>query len=259
MGLRKPLSVSIKPMDYADIPVCSRYTADAFAADPHTLVKQRGWAPFDLYAITTQGFLAGLEKKTQLHVKAVDDETGETVGHASWILRGIKEGEAAWIGPSDMKPAAEARSETEARPAAAAQEEEHHDSAIDRLHALEDASMRDWLQNGIPADTPCMIVLGLAVAPTHQSRGVGSALLRHGNALADALGVSIWVHSSHQACAAYQKAGFAITNELAVDLDEYAPRPPKPGEAVMGDRGRDMWGRYVIKYMQRRPCTAAQA
>jgi GNAT superfamily N-acetyltransferase len=259
MGLRKPLSVSIKPMDYADIPVCSRYTADAFAADPHTLVKQLGRAPFDMYAITTQGFLAGLEKKTQLHVKAVDDETGETVGHASWILRGIKEGEAAWIGPSDMKPAAEARSETEARPAAAAQKEEHHDSAIDRLHALEDASMRDWLQNGIPADTPCMIVLGLAVAPTHQSRGVGSALLRHGNALADALGVSIWVHSSHQACAAYQKAGFAITNELAVDLDEYAPRPPKPGEAVMGDKGRDIWGRYVIKYMQRRPCTAAQA
>lgn len=126
-------------------------------------------------------------------------------------------------------------------------------NSIDRLHALEDADMQFWLSDLVPSDTPCIFVIGLTVSPSHQSRGVGSALLRYGNAIADDLGLPIWVHSSHQAYEAYTIFGFETTRELDIDLDEYAPRGPTEGEEVMGKKGSGKWGRYVIRYMRRIP------
>jgi hypothetical protein len=40
---------------------------------------------------------------------------------------------------------------------------------------------------------------------------------------------------------------------LGIDLDEYAPREPGEGEEVMGEKGSGIWGRYIIRYMQRTP------
>jgi hypothetical protein len=77
--------------------------------------------------------------------------------------------------------------------------------------------------------------------------GVGSALIQYGNNIADTLGLFMWVHSSDQAWRAYAKFGFKVVGELDVDLDEYAPSPPE--DEGMGG----MWGRYVIRYMERLP------
>ena len=87
--------------------------------------------------------------------------------------------------------------------------EEHREKdSIDRLHELEDKDMQHWVNNIIPSSTPCMLILGLTVSPEYQSRGVGTALLSHGNAIADQLGLGIHVHSSHQAYEAYKKSCF---------------------------------------------------
>ncbi|OAQ98682.1 hypothetical protein LLEC1_07809 [Akanthomyces lecanii] len=103
---------------------------------------------------------------------------------------------------------------------------------------MEDEDMQCFQHKLIPVNEPCMIVVGVAVAPGHQSCGVGSALLQHGNAIADRPSLPIWVLSSHQAVEAYGKGGFEAARTLDVDLDEYAPRPARDDEPGIGDRGR---------------------
>ncbi|KAI2472787.1 hypothetical protein F4781DRAFT_321137 [Annulohypoxylon bovei var. microspora] len=257
----KRVSVSIEPLHYADISACARITSSAFSVDPHTIVKQLGRKPYDMYAISSSNFLETLHKKTYIYVKAVDRETGEVVGHAGWAFRDVDQALIPWSGPADVKPVEKAQeqdrgrsdsegSKDEAKKDSGAGEEK---SSIDRLHALENADMKYWMSNIVPSSTPCMFIVGVTVSPSHQSRGVGSALIRHGSAIADDLGLPIWVHSSHQAYEAYRKSGFDTIRELGIDLDEYAPRAPQEGEEVMGEKGSGKWGRYVIRYMKRIP------
>ncbi|KAI1416953.1 acyl-CoA N-acyltransferase [Hypoxylon sp. FL1857] len=260
MSSGKEISVSIQPLQYADIPACARITASAFSVDPHTIVKQLGRQPYDMFDISRSGFLDTLHKRNYIYVKAVDDETGKIVGHAGWAFRGLDRLDQElipWNGPGDAKPAAEEREQTQENSQGNTSEDkkngEEKENSIDRLHALEDADMQYWLSNLVPTDTPCMFIVGLIVSPSHQSRGVGSALIQHGNAIADDLGLSIWLHSSHQAYEAYKKFGFETVRKLDIDLDEYAPRGPEEGEEVMGEKGSGKWGRYVIRYMKRLP------
>lgn len=256
MSSGKRISVSIQPLHYADIPACSQHTASAFSVDPHTIVKQLGRKPYDMYTMSYKGFLHGLPRKTHSYVKAVDQETGDIIGHASWVFRGVDQKVIPWDGPGDEKPTEEDPVTKRTEVAENEQEDSEgteEENSIDRLHALEHADIQDWVDNQIPSDTPCMFINGLIVSPSHQSRGVGGALLQHVNTIADNLGLSIWVHSSHQAYEAYKKAGFEVVRILDIDLDEYAPRGPREGEEVMGEKGSGRWGRYIIRYMQRTP------
>ncbi|KAI0893772.1 acyl-CoA N-acyltransferase [Annulohypoxylon nitens] len=265
-GNRDPISVSIHPLNYADISSCASITASAFSVDPHTTVKNLGREPYDMYAISRANFLDTLEKKTYVYVKAVDDATGAVVGHAGWAFRGVETALVPRVGPADAKPTVETREQGQGQDKddgddvkvgkedrGGSESKEEEENSIDRLHALEDADMQYWIKNLVPADVPCVFVVGLVVAPEFQSRGVGGALLRYGNAMADKLGLSIWVHSSHQAYEAYKKHGFETVRELNIDLDEYAPRGPQEGEEVMGEKGSKKWGRYIIRYMERKP------
>ncbi|KAI8966600.1 acyl-CoA N-acyltransferase [Daldinia sp. FL1419] len=254
----KPISVSIQPLNYADIPACAHITSSAFSVDPHTIVKQLGRKPFDMYEISRSGFLDTLHRQTYIYVKAVDEETGEIVGHAGWAFRGLDSALVPRNGPQDAKPVDEVQEKGKAendgsKDADKTDSEEEKNDSVDRLHALENADMQHWLSDLVPSDAPCIFVVGLTVSPSHQSRGVGSALMRHGNSIADDLGLTIWVHSSHQAYEAYRKSGFEVTKELDIDLDEYAPRGPTEGEEVMGEKGSGKWGRYIIRYMKRIP------
>ncbi|OTA94287.1 hypothetical protein M434DRAFT_384012 [Hypoxylon sp. CO27-5] len=208
MSSGKGISVSIQPLQYADIPACARSTSSAFSVNPHTIIKQLGRVPYDMYTISRTGFLDTLHRKNYVYVKAVDNETGEIVGRA------------------DEKPAVEEREQGQRRGENGTKNGdkdggEKRESSIDRLHALEDADMQYWLSNIVPADPPCI------------------ALIRYGNVIADDLGLSIWVHSSHLAYEAYKKFGFETVRELDIDLDKYAPRGPKDGEEAKGS-GR--WG-----------------
>ncbi|XDG10316.1 hypothetical protein ABKA04_009931 [Annulohypoxylon sp. FPYF3050] len=263
-GNRDPISVSIHTLNFADISSCATITAAAFSVDPHTTVKNLGREPYDMYAISHVNFLDTLEKKTYVYVKAVDDATGAIVGHAGWAFRGVETALVPRSGPADAKPTAAGKRNVEqsqgqdkevkvGKEDRGGSESKEEENSIDRLHALEDADMQYWIKNLVPADVPCVFVVGLVVAPSFQSRGVGSALLRYGNAMADSLGLSIWVHSSHQAYEAYKKHGFETVRELDIDLDEYAPRGPQEGEEVMGEKGSKKWGRYIIRYMERKP------
>jgi hypothetical protein len=49
-------------------------------------------------------FLDGLEKKAQIYVKAVDEETGSVIGQASWVFRGSDHNLIPRDGPGDHKP-----------------------------------------------------------------------------------------------------------------------------------------------------------
>ncbi|XXH02027.1 hypothetical protein Hte_008392 [Hypoxylon texense] len=242
--------VSIQPLHYADISACARITSSAFSVDPHTIVKGLGRELFDMYTISRSGFLDTLHRKDYIYVKAVDDETGEIVGHAGWAFRGLDAELVPWAGPGDAKPEAEEPGQAQGENAGSGGEDKkdaggEEEDSIDRLHALESADMQYWLSNVVPTDAPRIFIVGLIVSPSHQSRGVGSALLRHGNAIADDLGLAVWVHSSHQAYEAYRKFGFETVRELDVDLDEYAPRGPRDGEEVMGEKGSGRWGRFM--------------
>ncbi|OTA98535.1 hypothetical protein M426DRAFT_325914 [Hypoxylon sp. CI-4A] len=259
MSSTKPIRVSIRPLNYADIPACARITSSAFSVDPHTIVKQLGRKPFDMYNISSSGFLNTLGKRRYIFVKAVDEETGEIVGHAGWSFRGLDEALIPWNGPGDTKSDRAEREEKQEQKTTGKSGTDDNEgtderielNGIDRLHALEDADMQYWLSNLVPTDRPCIFVIGLVVSLSHQSRGVGSALMQYGNAIADDLGLPIYVHSSHQAYEAYRKFGFEATRELDIDLDEYAPRGPREGEEVMGEKGGGRWGKYIIRYMKR--------
>ncbi|KAI0188397.1 hypothetical protein F4808DRAFT_307004 [Astrocystis sublimbata] len=239
------MSVSIQPLDTPDIPACARLSAAAFTSDPHTIVKQLGRQPYDMFTIARSDLEENHKRQNFVCVKGVDDQGG-IVGHASWVFSGGGQRRA----PSRGTDTGSGNGEP---PAVAAAEEA---DPIERLHALEEADTQYWLQNLVPLDTPCMFVVGLAVSPSHEGKGIGTALLRHGNAIADAHRLSIWAHSSHQAYAAYSKAGFETRRELRIDLDNYAPRPPHDGEATMTGSSQDdagRWGQYVIRYMERMP------
>ncbi|KAI1346331.1 acyl-CoA N-acyltransferase [Xylaria sp. FL0043] len=243
------MPVSIQPLEVADILTCAKITAAAFAADPHTVVKQLGREPFDMFTITCSNLEDYLKLQHVVCVKAVD-EHGTIVGHASWTFKEAEQKASLSRGTRDERSATE---DPQAEDPVNTKERVVAEDPIERLHALEDADMQYWLQNIIPKDKARMIVLGLIVAPDQQGRGIGSALLRHGNALADERSVPIWVHSSHQAHDLYRKGGFETQRELRIDLDEYAPRPPRDDEPTMGENHDGKWGKYVIRYMERKP------
>ncbi|KAI0424839.1 acyl-CoA N-acyltransferase [Xylaria sp. FL1042] len=243
--------VSIQPLDFADIPTCAKITAAAFAVDPHTIVKQLGRQPFDMFTISSSSLEDYLKRPNLVCVKAVDEQ-GTIVGHASWTIKDAEQRPTPSESPGDDEKSAE-KDDHAAEPDKTQGSDETGGDPIERLHALEDADMQYWLQNLVPRDKPRMIVLGLIVSLSCQRKGIGSALLRHGNAIADDRGLPIWVHSSHQAYNLYKKGGFETRRELRIDLDEYAPRPPRDGEPTMVGHLDGKWGEYVIRYMERKP------
>ena len=248
--VKPPLTVSILPCQYADVPACARISADAFSTDIHTIVKQLGRKPFDFEAMSRDSSYESLHRKNYIYVKAVDSETGDIVGHAGWGFRGVEEDTIPRIGPIDEKPEQDpANVKTWSQFNEKEDGEGKEEDSIDRLHNLEDADMQYWMGRLMPPGTSCMFFLGCTVAPAHQSRGVGSALIKHGASIADSLGLFTWVHSSDQAWRAYKKFGFEVVGVLDVDLDEFAPSSPKNG----GENGDGLWGHYMIRYMKRMP------
>lgn len=248
------LDIAIEPINWADIHTCADMSRDAFTVDPHTIVKELGRDGYDMYQIIGDDIRRSLERDHHIRVKAVNKATGEIVGHAGWSLPVVDKALIPRTAPSDSKPPPEPKKEEpkESKP----EEPKREKDAIDRLHEMEGADMQYWLNELIPQGKPCSIILSVTVSRAHQSQGVGKALIKYGNDIADKLGVSIYVHSSHQAYEAYSKGGFVTEKELDVDLDEYAPRPPKDDEEVMGEKGSGKWGHYVIRYMRRDPVKA---
>lgn len=97
--------------------------------------------------------------------------------------------------------------------------------------------------NSPPSRT--LFCTAIAVLPSHQGRGVASALLDAATRIADAHGAVSWAHvSDHGGVRAFEKVGYQDVNSLTLDLDEYATKE-RPG----GGR----WGRYTFRMIVREP------
>ncbi|KAK8141024.1 hypothetical protein G3M48_001020 [Beauveria asiatica] len=232
------LNVKIESLSYADIDACAEIS------------RRDG---YDMHRMARRGYLGNPERKTMVLVKAVDVDVGSIVGYGGCAFPNVKQASIPWIGPADAKPQEQGPKSEAGDKVTREPGQTLKPDAIERPHALEDKDMQYFQYKVIPAGEPCITVMGLAVAPAHQSPGVGSALLGNGNTIADRLRLTIWAHSSHQAVDAYGKAGFEPVRVLHLDLDEYEPRPLGDNEPVMGNKRSGKWGHYVIQYMKREP------
>ena len=90
----------------------------------------------------------------------------------------------------------------------------------------------------LTTSTRYLVLLGLAVSPTHQRLGLGSLLIREGLAVADAVGAKTYVESSPVGERVYSKHGFKHIDEVLVDMRRYGGK----GVAVQKCMVRDVSG-----------------
>ncbi|OAA59714.1 Acyl-CoA N-acyltransferase [Niveomyces insectorum RCEF 264] len=244
----------IRALTLEDVPAAAQLSADAFTTDRQTEMKGLGKKPFDMKKYTLDSMPVMLANPRCVVIKAVDDTNGDIMGYCTWGFRGIApeempavEGRAHSSRPPAPPPPPSPPATTAKSDAASEPTPEDETDPIQRLQALTNADMNAWMAEVMPEGARCLFVIGLAVAPAYQGRGVGRALLRWGTDVCDARGAFAWVHSSEPAWAMYAKSGFEVVRSLDVDLDEYAPMPP-PNE------GPDAkWGHYVFRYMKYLP------
>ncbi|CAO3564796.1 unnamed protein product [Mortierella alpina] len=257
----KSHSFSLQQVVVEDAAPLAKIGSNSFVNDRNTLVKGLGDDPYKLEEVLQDPLehYLSLPHKIQC-IKAVDDETGESMGYAYWGFRGWAPEDVPTLHgkgvpapePEPAKPASADEKKEEAEkeagePSAVAEKEEQ--DPIKRLIALTDKDMDDWCEKLMPEGCKCMFVVSLSVDPKFHGRGVGTALMRWGTAAADEAGVYMWVHSSESAHTFYAKEGFEVVGTLDVDLDEYALAPPPPEHDTMNGK----WGHYVFRYMKRLP------
>ncbi|GAO19930.1 uncharacterized protein UV8b_01404 [Ustilaginoidea virens] len=242
----------VRPQDVAEI---GQLSSDAFMNDRQTQMKMLGKRPYDMKEITLSSLPGMLGNPRCVAVKITDEETGKIMGFCNWGFRGFQPEEIATFGgePPRQPPTNETEAGTESQdkdkgkaydgPRSSDSEAEPEDDPISRLQALTGGDLEKWMEHIMPQGTRCIFVIGLAVSPAYQGRGVGSALLRWGTSICDKEQVFAWVHSSEMEWPMYEKSGFRVARVLDVDLDEYAPAPPPnkgPGS---------QWGHYMFRYM----------
>jgi len=235
--MSKPTTFSIRPGTADDVPQIAQISTDAFKDDTHTLMKHAASDQADEPMSMGDGahYYNYLKMPAKVAVTvAVDDETGELLGHCTWGLwnyDGTKTKELQTPIPPHEPTLDPSRTK------------------IEQLAAITDQSMAHWQATLSPYGVRTMYVLGISVDPKAQSRGVGSALIKWGADKADVDGVKIWVHSSEAGVKNFQKGGFEEVARLEIDLDEWASGPR------MVDGKEEKWGSYRFRYMVREPKT----
>ncbi|KAF3766931.1 acyl-CoA N-acyltransferase [Cryphonectria parasitica EP155] len=251
-------SFSLKPITEDDIPALTKMESLTFESDRHTLLKAaHPTRPYDHAAGVPDMIKYRLSlpaNKVEL-IKAVDDETGEILGHVCWGLRlSVPQPQPQPPEPSSTEQAEQGKAKNSSKlPARVVPQDYEKTNAPDldsiaQLEELTSSHFADFMKRVMPDGTRCMYVVGLSVHPAHQLRGVGTALMRRGTDRADAEGVFCWVHSSEAAAGMYRKCGFEVDDTLEIDLDHWAaPLDIKP------PAGDEKWGTYTFKYMIRQP------
>jgi len=256
---------SLFPVVLEDVPILAKYSAEAFLVDRQTQMKGLAKVPYDLEDVArshmSDYFSDPAYLKHSRLIKAVDNVTGEIMGHAWFKFVNFDpndvptlEGKTKPLAENNqVSPETELNSEQQQsvlesvkgagawRKFSSSDEED----PIKRLESLTGGDQMRWLRKFEPEGLKVIRVVGLTTAPKYQMRGVGSALLRFATSVADKTDVYCWVHSSEPAWGAYAKSGFKVVGTLDVDLDEFAPGPPPKEEESDGN-----WGHYVFRYMQ---------
>ncbi|RDW88379.1 hypothetical protein BP6252_00411 [Coleophoma cylindrospora] len=241
-------SISLQPINYADIPALAKISAECFLTDRHTQMKALGKNPYNHEEGTKEGLASYLVAERAVPLKAIDNTTGEILGWCGFAFRGFEKDEIPKTAPIDEPLPAPNVETIAANNEGPPSIEDDEDDIIKREMEMTDADMKHWMEKLMPPGTKCMYLIGLNVAPQYQHQGVGQAMLKWGAEVADKSGVFTWVHSSESAWKTYEKAGFEVIGCLDIDLDAWAPAPP-PAEEGSGA----VWGHYVLRYMKRLP------
>lgn len=77
------------------------------------------------------------------------------------------------------------------------------------------------IKNLTPLITSKIVLLGLAVSPTHQRLGLASLLLREGLSAADDVGANTYLESSAVGVPLYLKHGFKQVEDILIDMKPY--------------------------------------
>lgn len=217
----------------------------SFETDRHTQLKAaHPTKPYN----HAEGMKGALEHwlslpKTKIEItKAVDDSTGEILGLVAWGFR-LQQPQSA--------PKEEPRKEDKEQSTPDEGQTDEPTDALEQLNAFTSKHMVDFMERIMPKGTRAIYIATIAVHPKHQGRGVGTALINKGTAIADAEGVIAWVHSSEAGADMFRKCGFELDDTLEIDLDTTAAQMD-----IKPPGGDEKWGTYKFRYLVRQPKAA---
>jgi hypothetical protein len=229
---------SIKPVSFADVDTIAQVGLERFCTDRHSQIKELGGISYTQENGLRELISENLKSENYVFIKAVD-EKGQTLGSASFVFVGFSDADIPRSDPG-KEPEKPKAQETFANPI------KTHEKII-KMEEMEAKDLENWQNTFMPPGTKCIIVADLNVNKEQQFQGVGSTLLKWGTDLADKHGVFMWAHSGEGKFPAFLEAGFTVSGTLSINLDEWAPEPPK-------DEGDgSIWGHYLVRYMKRLP------
>lgn len=229
--MRMPASFELLPMEREEIPRISYIHVVACLPDN----------AFGLFFATSKEFedrvsemlINQVGDPTWKHIKAVDRETGSIAAWASWNTPTddqIRERDAKSVAGSPASGKDKTKGGFDYPPGLP-------------LYVAEDTEkwLARWTQG-----RRYMVCKALFTDPSFQQHGMGTALLKYGNQLADQSTLPIYLQASPFGFPLYSKHGFETIRHLDVDLRVWAPK------ASGNDKG---YGNYRFRYMLRLPKT----
>lgn len=267
-------SYKISPAPLSSIPALANISDLAFRTDTHTQLKelckpslqsQTGASNHGSGMASALKSWMTLPKGRIVVLQAVEEGSGEIAGWAAWAGKGI---EMAW--KDERAATATEESSTQEFQSKnigneASKEEDDNSNAeaeqpkpsrqILALETLTNDTMTFWASHfsgPSPEHSPHLILISIAIHPSHQGCGVGSSLINWGTSVADSHGVFSWVSSSDGGYRVFEKAGFRDVGRLAVELDEFAIGIDGARVRNPDAQGLDgKWGMYTWRWMKR--------
>ena len=241
MVYRDDFSLKLLPAEPADIPALARLHVAAGGVDVATRIMFPNDREFEKAIVD---MLRGqVSCPGWLVMKAIDLRTGQLMGWAAWqqvhyypqidaTTQQEIEANVEEIGLQDADGAGSAleKAKLDLTPGLQAYLRSHSHGA-----------RSSWM-----GERKFMFLNSLMTEPRYQRKGVGTALVEWGNAMADADIVPSFLRGSPFAYKVYLRCGWKVVEKFDVDLREWAP----------GGKRDDMgYGNYSYYYMIRLPET----
>ena len=232
------LPPTLLPAEPADIPALARLHVAAGGVD----IATRLIFPTDtVFEETIRTMLQGqINSPEWLIMKAVDSESGDIMAWAAWKLCHYTGIDAKVKQQAEEASKANDGDEPDQAEKAPDKAEFHPPPGLGvylRTHSRE--ALDSWM-----GERRFILLNTLMTEPRYQGRGVGAALVRWGNARADADNVPSFLQGSAFAYKLYLKCGWKIVEQFDVDLREWTPS---------GKRDDMGYGIYSYYYMVRLP------
>ena len=233
-GNDHPLPVLL-PAEPADISALATLQMAACRFDLDTRLIVPSDTTFEGVAISmVQSQIASPE---YLIMKAVHPENGDIMGWGSWRFVHYPEIDAK------IKQQAEAASTTNDPTGSRSMPEQVESDTSSSLGSSSEKHLREVMDSWM-GERKFLLLTILVTEPRYQRRGVGSALVRWGNAKADADNVPGFLEGSPFAFKLYLECGWKLVEKHDVDLSEWTP---------YGKRYDMGYGIYSHYYMIRLP------